>query len=62
MIEDITMDTIVFVGQVMNPLSQGSPEVSIPTVNTPTPIKCKFINLNLKNDKLQFFSKVRRDL
>ncbi|XP_022170552.1 uncharacterized protein LOC111033912 [Myzus persicae] len=39
MIEDITMDTIVFVGQVMNPLSQGSPVVSIPPVNTPTPIK-----------------------
>lgn len=50
MIEDITMDTIVFVGQVMNPLSQGSPVVSIPPVNTPTPIKCKFITLNLKND------------
>lgn len=39
MIEDITMDTIVFVGQVINPLSQGVPVVSIPIVNTPTPIK-----------------------
>lgn len=56
MIEDITMNTIVFVGQVMNPLLQGSPVVSSPPVNTQTPIKCKFIILNFKNDKLQFFS------
>lgn len=62
MIEDITMDTIVFVGQVMNPLSQGSPVVTIPMANTPNPIKCKFIILNLKNDHLQFFSLIRRDL
>lgn len=51
MIEDITMDTIVFVGQVMNPLSQGVPVVSIPIVNTPTPIKCNIIILNNKNDR-----------
>jgi len=56
MIEDITMNTIVFVGQVMNPLSQGSPEVSIPPVKTKTPIKCKFIILNFKNDQLQFLA------
>jgi len=49
MIEDITMDTIVFVGQVINPLSQGVPVVSIPIVNTPTPIKCNVINQNYKN-------------
>jgi hypothetical protein len=63
MIEDITMDTIVFVGQVVNPLSQGLSVVSIPIVNTPTqtptqtptPIKCKFIILNHKNNKLQLF-------
>jgi len=36
MIHDITMDTIVFVGQVINPLLQGSPVVSIPVINTPT--------------------------
>lgn len=36
MIEDITMDTIVFVGQVTNPVSQGSPIVSIPAANSPT--------------------------
>lgn len=36
MIEDITMDTIVFVGQVTNPVSQGSPIVSIPVANSPT--------------------------
>lgn len=36
MIEDITMDTIVFVGQVTNPVSQGSPIVSIPVANPPT--------------------------
>lgn len=52
MIEDITMDTIVFVGQVMNPLSQGSPVVSIPPVKTKTPMKCKFIIYNFKNDQL----------
>lgn len=36
MIEDIKMDTIVFVGQVTNPLSQGLPIVSIPMVTTNT--------------------------
>jgi len=56
MIEDITMNTIVFVGQVTNPLSQGSPVVSIPPVKSKTPIKCKFIILNLKNDQLQFLA------
>jgi len=61
MIEDITMDTIVFVGQVMNPLSQGVPVVSIPIVNTPTPIKCNVIILNNKNDKLKLFYLFRRD-
>jgi len=50
MIEDITMDTIVFVGQVMNPLLQGSPVVTIPIVNTPIPIKRKFKILYLIND------------
>lgn len=60
MIEDITMDTIVFVGQVMNPLSQGSPVVTIPTANTPIPIKCKFIILDVKNDQLQCFSFFRK--
>lgn len=37
MIEDIIMDTIVFVGQVTNPLSQGSPIVSIPMVTSTSP-------------------------
>lgn len=33
LIEDITSDTIAFVGKVTNPLSQGSPIVSIPLTN-----------------------------
>lgn len=39
MIQDITKDTIIFVGQVTNPLLQGPPIVSIPVVNSSTPIK-----------------------
>lgn len=42
MIEDITMNTIVFVGQVTNPLSQGMPIVSIPVVNIPAQTKRKY--------------------
>ncbi|CAI6364777.1 unnamed protein product [Macrosiphum euphorbiae] len=51
MIEDITMNTIVFVGQVTNPLSQGSPVVSIPPVKSKTPIKSVGnIELKMKNN------------
>lgn len=39
MIHDITKDTIIFVGQVTNPLLQGPPVVSIPVVNSSTPMK-----------------------
>lgn len=39
MIQDLKMNTIVFVGQVKNPLSQDMPEVSVPVVNTQNPIK-----------------------
>lgn len=34
MIQDLKMNTIVFVGQVKNPLSEGLPAVSVPAVNT----------------------------
>lgn len=43
MIEDITMNTILFVGQVTNPHSQGIPIVSIPIDNSPTQTKRKYI-------------------
>lgn len=39
MIQDIITDTIIFVGQVTNPLSNGAPVVSIPIVNAPTQLK-----------------------
>lgn len=38
MIQDTKTDTIVFVGQVINPLLQGPPIVSIPVVNASTPL------------------------
>ncbi|XP_060838145.1 uncharacterized protein LOC132920091 [Rhopalosiphum padi] len=70
MIEDITMDTIIFVGQVMNPLSQGLSVVSIPIVNTPTqtptPIKSVGdieLRMNLEqNVEFQRFSYFDREL
>lgn len=39
MIQDITMDTIIFVGKVTNPLSHGAPVVTIPIVDTPSQMK-----------------------
>lgn len=39
MIEDITMNTIAFVGQVLNPLSKGVPLVSIPIMNAQSSTK-----------------------
>lgn len=48
MIQDITMDTIIFVGQVTNPLSHGAPVVSIPIVNTPSQTK-RMCELKMKN-------------
>lgn len=49
MIQDIITDTIVFVGQVTNPLSHGAPVVSIPIVNTPIQKKRNYKFKNFKN-------------
>ncbi|VVC24384.1 Serpin domain,Serpin, conserved site [Cinara cedri] len=43
LIEDITSDTIAFVGKVTNPLSHGSPIVSIPQTNTPNQTQIKHV-------------------
>jgi len=49
MIQDITMDTIIFVGKVTNPLSHGAPVVSIPIVDTPSQMKRNYTFKNAKS-------------
>ncbi|XP_050443090.1 uncharacterized protein LOC126847092 [Adelges cooleyi] len=56
MIEDITTDTIVFVGQVVNPLSKGSPVVTIPVVKpTSEDIDTKIGSDNSHSDSQRFY-------